>query len=639
MNLPNSPNRPYPNPDLLPNWQTALSDADLRSEAGDSVFKRGQTYAASGAVHEPELAFPQGGACIELRATVLGTQLYTCEVGVTEDDEVEGDCDCPHAQDGYFCKHQVALALTLRGLLGGDAPPHGPQAQKKIAAAAKRAQTQTGNRETLKAFVQGQSAAVLADRLWQWAGQDRGLMADLKAWAAQGGASDNPKALKTVISELLKSSGYMDWQASSVFAHRAEKVLPVLEKALAADPEQARALCDHALRRIYKVCEHADDSGGNIGDIVYRFTDVLVRSLQAAHPPASWLDDWFDLMKADPWGLWNEKVIVDAAGPAVQTRYGQHAASAWQDWLDKHPVKANVPDEAPKKTGGKASNLASTASSYEFDYERSRLRSRYLDDLKRQRHVQAAIDVMCASLVGAHEHSELVTYCETVGKNREALQFAQTAYNLFPTDSRSESDLLRCYERDGWTDEALAIRHRQLEKSPTVAHYTAVLKAAQAAGRDAAAYREELFIWAQAREIEPDQRTGNARSGPWARSASGPSGRHVGTRVQWLMADGKLDEALALVQPPHLCEPELLRSVALKLPPARHAEAVPLLLRVFAVAMPGASTPYQSQLALVSETASRLQQPERGQWLALLRAEYRAKRNFIKGLDVLKIPA
>ena len=241
--------------------------------------------------------------------------------------------------------------------------------------------------------------------------------------------------------------------------------------------------------------------------------------------------------------------------------------------------------------------------------------------------------------MGAHEHSELVTYCETVGKNREALLFAQTAYNLFPTDSRSESDLLRCYEREGFTDEALAIRHRQLEKFPSVAHYMAVLKAAEAAGRDAPAYRKELFAWAQAREVEPAQKTGHTRTGAWARYTPAPPGRDVGTRVQWLLADGKLDEALALVQPPHICGSELLRTIALKLPHARHAEAVPLLLRVFALTMPGASTPYQSELALVSEAASRMKQPERGQWLALLRAEYRAKRNFIKGLDDLKIPA
>lgn len=634
-----------PRPDLLPDWQSALSDASLRDEAGDGVFKRGQTYAGSGAVQEPELAYPQDGACIELRATVMGAQLYTCEVGVTEDDEVQGDCDCPHAGDGYFCKHQVALALTLRGLLGGDAAARDPQAQKKVAAAAKRAQTPTDNHETLKLFVQGQSAAALAQRLWQWAGHDRDLMADLKAWAAQSRAADDPKALKTAISELLKSRGFLDWRESTAYAYQAEKVLPLLEMAIVADPAQARGLCEHALRRIYKACEQADDSNGDMGGVIEAFMELLIRSLQAAPPPASWLEDWFDLMKADPWGLWNEQAVVEAAGAAVQERYGQLAAKAWHAWVAKHSSNltpgAQASENGPKSRGGKTVQAVRPIGTrdYEYDYERSRLRRRYLDDLKRKGDAQAVIDVMRGSLGDASEHSELVAYCEALGKNREALQFAQSAYSLFPTDRRCEEDLLRCYERDGWHDEALAIRHRQLEKSPTVAHYKAVLKAAKTSGRDTNAYRDELFSWAQAREIEPGQKTGDGRNGPWARHTPAPSGRDVGTRVQWLLADAKLDEALALVQPPHVCGPVLLRTIALKLPPVRHAEAVPLLLRVFAVTMPGASTPYRNELDLVVEAASRMKQPERAQWLALLRAEYKPKRNFIKGLDVLKIPA
>ena len=101
----------------------------------------------------------------------------------------------------------------------------------------------------------------------------------------------------------------------------------------------------------------------------------------------------------------------------------------------------------------------------------------------------------------------------------------------------------------------------------------------------------------------------------------------------------KLGEALALVQTPHVCQPGLLRSIALKLPKARHAEAVPLLLRVFAVTMPASSTPYRDELELVKELVSRMAQPESNRWLALLRAEYKAKRNFIKGLDAIRIPA
>ena len=617
-------------PELLPNWQDALSDAALRDEAGAAVFARGQSYAASGAVQEPKLSYLEQGARIELRAAVMGTQLYSVDVMVDEDDQAQGDCDCPHGQDGNFCKHQVALALTLRGLLGGDMPMLDPQAKKKVEAAAKRAQTQAGNRESLRAFVQGQSAAVLAERLWVWAEMDRELMADLKAWAAQSRATDDPKALKGVISDLLRSSGFLDWRDTGVYARRAEKILPMLEKALAANPRQARDLCNHALRRLYKASEDADDSTGEIGGVVQGLMDLLVRSLQADPPPATWLDEWFDLMQADPWGLWDENAVVEAAGPAVQARYSQRAAKDWEAWLASHRGEANASAPGQKAPSSKSLRVISTAGTYHYDAERAALRRRYLNDLKRQGGAQAVIDVMRTSIEGANEHSELVAYCESLSKHREAFAFAQAAYKQFPKDGRSEADVLRCFERDGWDKEALAIRRAQLERNPGVEQYRAALTAAERAGRERESYRSELLTWAQANEM---QTQAHPRAwGGGARTAAAASERVVSVRVQWLLSELKLDEALALAQPPNRCDPRLLLALARKLQTPRDAEAVQLLLRVFEVEMARASSPYQEALALVRETLGRMTSMQRRSWLTDLRIQYKAKRNFIKEL-------
>lgn len=603
-------------------WANALSDAALRDHAGAGVFARGQTYAASGAVQDAALEpLPDGG--VELSATVMGTQPYACEVQLTVDADVQGDCDCPHAQDGNFCKHQVALALLLRGLLGGDVVSTTPEAQKKVAAAAKRAQTQAKNRDALHAFVRSQSAAVLAERLLQWAERDRYLMADLKAWAAQVQAADDPKALKAVIGELLKHSGFLDWHGSGVYARRAEKVLPLLEKVLKQDPAQARSLCDYALRRLYKVGEHADDSNGEIGDLMGGVMALLLRSLQLAPPPAQWVDDWFALMEADPWGLWHEDAVLKVAGPAVQQRYSQRVQKDWLAWVAAHP------DDAVKGAAKKGVTLGGR-----WDYERSKLRRRYLEDLKRQGDALAVMEAMRASLCEAYEHCELVAYCESVGKTREALQYAQAAYKLFPKDWRVEADVLRCYERDGWDAEALAIRRKQLEKNPSAEHFHAVLKAAKAAGQDVQAYRDALFDWAAEQELHTEPR---ALVGYQRRIVAQAAGRNVSVRVAWLLSEKAWEQALQLVQPPHVCAPDLLQTLAKKLPKAQAMQAVALLQRVFAVAMPGASTPYTDVLALVGDIAARMEPEPRDHWLAWLRAEYKAKRNFIKGLDALRV--
>ena len=48
-----------------------------------------------------------------------------------------------------------------------------------------------------------------------------------------------------------------------------------------------------------------------------------------------------------------------------------------------------------------------------------------------------------------------------------------------PRDARCEDALLRCYERDGWDEEALAIRRQRLEHHPGPMQYMALLRAAK----------------------------------------------------------------------------------------------------------------------------------------------------------------
>jgi hypothetical protein len=95
------------------------------------------------------------------------------------------------------------------------------------------------------------------------------------------------------------------------------------------------------------------------------------------------------------------------------------------------------------------------------------------------------------------------------------------------------------------------------------------------------------------------------------------------------------DEALALVQAPHVCHPNVLQDIARKLPAAQNEAAIALLLRVFAAEMPHANTPYREVLGLVHDICKRMDSQPRKHWLLHLHANYKAKRNFIKGLEGL----
>lgn len=492
--------------------------------------------------------------------------------------------------------------------------------------------------EKLTVFLQNQTPTVLAQQLLNWAHADSSLMAELTAWVAQTQISDDPKAVKgvkTAITALLKSSGFIDWRETSSYANQADKVIPLIEQVLETDAVAARGLTEHALRCIYKASEDADDSNGEIGEVMNGLMDLLMDCLEAAPPPASWLEDWFALMQADPWGLWDEAAVVLAAGPALQAAYSQRAAKDWQTWSVENP-RVN---EATPTAQAKEKSTSRILAYRHYDHARAKLRTRYLDDLKRQGDMSVLLEAMKNSVLGASEYSQLIALFESLGKKQEALLYAKTACQLHPEDWRCETALLRCYELNRMYLEALGIRRKQLEKSPTVENYKAALKTAEAAKKDCASYRVELFTWAQSVELQPRQEPSWRRSIDNQPSAQGASTRHVSTRVNWLLSEEKLDEALALVQSPNACSAALLHTIAKKLPPARDLEAVPLLLRLFEMTMPSASSPYDEVLRLVAETAPRIKQPERSHWLAMLRAEYKAKRNFIKGLDGLKIPA
>lgn len=601
----------------LARWVNVVSDEALQTLAGHAVFTRGQAYARDGSVQEPEMSPLRDQEVIALEASVRGTHRYQVRVAIGRRDPLRGECDCPHAADGFFCRHQVALSLVLRAVLSGEAP----DGEKPVPTvpATPRAQTLARKAADLQAFLAAQPAEALAGRLWAWAQGDRHRMAELKAWAAQAQAADDPKALQTAITELLRDRrDFLDWRESAQYARRAEKVLDWLRPWLMRDPSACLDLCDHSLRRLYKVMEHADDSGGDMGDLVGAVMEVYADAVQAAQPPAPWLARWFDLMAADPFGLWRETEVLTRAGPAAQAAYAQQAATDWKNWVQTHP-KLPIPPQERRGRGGASAPI---------DWERGRLRGRYLRGLGLQNDPRALLEAMTASADSGHEWVEVVELCEAQGWFREAMQWATHANKLFPDNDRAEDALLRAYERDGWDDEALTIRRRQLQQQPTDDRYLACLAAAERAGQDRAAYRRELMDWMAGRELQtvllPPERVGF----PKRTSVE----RVVSLRVSWCLAEGRWQDALDVVQPPNVCEPRTLYRLALALPSAEQERAVWLLQRVFDAHMTQSKSPYGKELALVREIMARMLPAQASAWVSGLRQTYKARRAFLAGL-------
>lgn len=124
-----------------------LTTALLRHKAGAKSYWRGLTYRDSVThllMHNRHVA-----------AKVMGTDHYDVELA-WDGTQLVGECSCPHGEQGFFCKHCVAVGLVLLEQ-GRTLPP--PDAED----------------EELREHLRSLDPDVLAELLYEHAGRDRAL--------------------------------------------------------------------------------------------------------------------------------------------------------------------------------------------------------------------------------------------------------------------------------------------------------------------------------------------------------------------------------------------------------------------------------------------------------------------------------
>jgi hypothetical protein len=599
-------------------WLADLGDAALRAAAGDAVFRRGLAYSREGRV---ELVHDAGNSA---RFEAAGTETY--EVDLTLGPlGLEGGCDCPHAAEGNFCKHQVAAAMVWRCALGAQpdadsstaagAPPPPATPQRLV----KAMQTRAANQRALREFLNGRSAAELADRLWQRAEQDRGLMAEIKAWAARTAAPGDARALRAAVDALLKVGSRPAFERRDVreWAQRAQQATQLMHDALQSHAVDVRPLVEMAGRRWATVYERAVDLSEPLDAARDALNGLLDAALRADPPPAGWGERFFEWLLNDGWLLWDAERLVPALGSEAARAFSKRLAEQWK----KVEARANA---------GKAMDsidLGIQGTILRTDPERDRLRAWMTQDLQRRGDLLAVFEFLRRSARGATEHAALIRWADEHGREREALKIAQEGMRRFQGHAMIEDELLVIYERDGWDTEALAIRRRRFDERPSVESYGPLLDAARRAKVDLDAERHRAHAAAAQRE-EVDL----AQAMRWRHLSGGVPARDVGLRVGMLVADGELDAAVALVQPPNGAHPHVLEWLAERLPKARKADALALMKRALVIEMHKARSPYREALRLVAKGLSFAGAGEREAWLNHLARQYAPKRSFAEAL-------
>src|SRR5580704_11986582 len=212
---------------------------DLKGAAGARSFERGLDYLRD--VEDLDVASTQITAC------VYGSSKYRVRLAFG-DEVLSGSCTCPYSQEGFFCKHCVAVGLAVLEL-GEDLP---------VLIEATRAE-----RQALESWLESLSKKELLAELLGLLGEEPDLRRrfELRAASVNLDAVTVRHAVQELI--LLPRRGYVEYSDAYAYAndvHRAAAAIDDLTEAGGA--ADAIGIAREAVALLTEAFEHVDDSSG-----------------------------------------------------------------------------------------------------------------------------------------------------------------------------------------------------------------------------------------------------------------------------------------------------------------------------------------------------------------------------------------
>ena len=202
-----------------------------------------------------------------ITAKVRGTHPYTATLGAL-DGQLEHACDCPHAADGNFCKHCVALGL--KWLEQEALPPR----QKPI------------TRREVRKWLDSRQKKELVELLLDHAKTDERLDRRLTLETAKAiGGAVNTVAFEQALDDALCWDEYVSWHDSYEYGQDIDEVVDSIEDLLVAGHAfEVVGLAETALARVESAMENVDDSDGCMGMIIDRLQALHLKACKQARP-------------------------------------------------------------------------------------------------------------------------------------------------------------------------------------------------------------------------------------------------------------------------------------------------------------------------------------------------------------------
>jgi len=527
--------------------------------AGYAAFSRGQAYFEQGRVSVSTLAAPG------FDATAHGTSRYRLWLR-QDDDSLRFDCSCPAAADGSFCKHLVAASLAWI------------QAEDDDSAATAE--------DDLHAALLNEPHERLADWLYQAAMWDAGLEKQLRLKL-----SKDPKALKRSLSKLLNTGGFLDWRRSQDYAMGLLAPLDVLESLLERNPGECFELADYVVKRLLRIYERADDSGGMIGDRMQEFGELHARAaMKARISGAKLAGSLHKLKKQEDWNLFPLDRYWDALGSKGQAAYIRRVDKAVSG--------------LPKATG---------ADDFSARYEHIRVLAWSEEIARLQGDFDTLIELLSRDLSSGHDYEKIVKACREFGHDALAMSWAERGLKEHSNWHGMRRLVAEEYQRAGLDKEARDLLWEDFRHRPGPETWQRL----KAAGADQwPRIRKQALADLAERELRLDDGRQDAS-----------------IRIQLLLEDDATEEALELALR-QAAQPWLLPAVAQSVANTHPKSAAGLYRRAADAELPSADAKtYKNVVPLIRSAARFDDSPETREWIAQIRTRYSNRPKLMGMMD------
>ncbi len=583
---------------IMSNLEELISRESLKTLAGNTTFNRGEDYFSGRAVSR---LLDDGH---KLTARVAGTEIYLVLLW-DKNGDLGYHCTCPHAAEGYFCKHCVAAGLAWI-----------EQNQEQLAPGSTPTKQKHDPWQQIREYLSVQQPETLIELLLEVAVRDdvlyRSLLLNAECKADPINA-DN--AFRKAIDDATHIPDFLDWEETHSFAFGLGQVIDSLEEMLA--PERAATLTElseYAIVRIEQTLEQVDDSEGEVGDVLLRLSDLHLEACELAKPePIALAERLFRYETTLPFGSFSGSANIyrNVLGDSGWQHFRNMAEAAWSQIK---PLEADPNRDTTVETGRwRITHIMKTFAEMSGD-------------------IEELVAIKCRDLSRSHHFMEIAEIYQKAGQQDKAIDWAKRGLKAFPlrVDNQLRDFLLGIYLDCGRTDEALQLTWIQFEEYPSLKHY-----------KKLSAIAHKLNIWPQQRQRALEQIDADIarRVKTTSRWNPKPSTPDQSLRVEVALWENDLDAAWDALHR-GTCGQNLLISLAGKLEETRAADALTLYRKVIPEIVGRTNNAaYDEAIRLIRKASKLMQGLGRDDalevYLAGLRAQHKQKRNFIKLLDVV----